>query len=104
MCRVRFVFLSLTNWKFICLTGILENSQLGFGVDRGFGIVGSVGNINGFLTGEWKGAGKKSVAWIIGGIVILMLGVSVLARGNYMYGEYKKSLKAETTETLQEVD
>jgi L-rhamnose-H+ transport protein len=77
-------------------------AAVGYAVFMSFAIV--VGNVNGFLTGEWKGAGKKSVAWIIGGIVILMLGVSVLARGNYMHGEYEKDLKAATTETLQKTD
>jgi len=77
-------------------------AAVGYAVFMSFAIM--VGNINGFLTGEWKGASKKSVAWIIGGIVILMLGVSVLARGNYMHGKYEEKLKESTTEILKKTD
>jgi hypothetical protein len=37
-----------------------------------------VGNVHGFRTGEWKGAGAKSIRWILAGIVVLILGVCVL--------------------------
>ncbi len=77
-------------------------ASIGYAVFMSFAIM--VGNVNGFLTGEWQGASKKSIAWIVGGIVVLMLGVSVLARGNYMHGEYEDSLKATTTKMLQEID
>jgi L-rhamnose-H+ transport protein len=43
-----------------------------------------VGNIHGFRTGEWKGASAQSVRWIVAGIVILVAGVSILAKGNAM--------------------
>jgi len=65
--------------------------SVGYAVFMSFAII--VGNINGFLTGEWKGACKKSGCWIVAGIVVLMLGVSVLSGGNYMHGKYKDSLK-----------
>ncbi|MHC4227299.1 MAG: L-rhamnose/proton symporter RhaT [Planctomycetota bacterium] len=58
-----------------------------------------VGNINGFLTKEWKGAGKQSVYWIITGIIILIVGVSILAKGNAMHGEYEKSRPASTEQS-----
>ena len=58
---------------------------VGYAVFMSFAII--VGNVNGFLTGEWKGASKQSVGWIVGGIVVLILGVSVLAKGNYMRGQ-----------------
>lgn len=73
-------------------------AAVGYAVFMSFAIV--VGNVNGFLTGEWKNASQKSVLWIVGGIVVLMLGVSMLARGNYMHGEYEKSLEAKATQTL----
>lgn len=63
---------------------------IGYAIFMSFAIM--VGNINGFLTGEWKGASKRSVNWIVAGIVVLMLGVSVLARGNNMHDKYEKSL------------
>jgi L-rhamnose-H+ transport protein len=37
-----------------------------------------VGNFHGFRTGEWRGAGRKSVCWILAGIIILIAGVCVL--------------------------
>jgi hypothetical protein len=43
-----------------------------------------VGNINGFLTGEWKGASKQSVNWILAGIAVLVVGVCILAKANTM--------------------
>jgi L-rhamnose-H+ transport protein len=43
-----------------------------------------VGNVHGFRTGEWKGASKQSVRWIMAGITILIAGVCVLAKGNAM--------------------
>ena len=43
-----------------------------------------VGNLHGFRTGEWKGAGRQSIRWIVAAIAILILGVCVLAKGNAM--------------------
>ncbi len=70
-------------------------SKLGpLGVDVGYAAFMSfaiiVGNINGFLTKEWKGAGKQSMYWIAAGIIILIIGVSILAKANFMQGEYEK--------------
>jgi hypothetical protein len=59
---------------------------VGYAAFMSFAII--VGNINGFLTKEWKGAGTRSVAWIAAGILVLVGGVSVLAKGNFMQGEY----------------
>jgi len=69
---------------------------VGYAVFMSFAII--VGNINGFLTGEWKGASGVSVRWIVAGILVLVIGVSILARGNYMQGEYQKKL-AESSQT-----
>jgi hypothetical protein len=62
---------------------------VGYAAFMSFAII--VGNINGFLTKEWKGAGKQSMYWIVAGIVVLIIGVSILAKGNFMQGEYEKS-------------
>jgi L-rhamnose-H+ transport protein len=61
---------------------------VGYAIFMSFAII--VGNINGFLTKEWKGASGQSIRWIATGILILVIGVSVLATGNYMQGEYQK--------------
>lgn len=74
--------------------------SLGYAVFMSFAIM--VGNINGFLTGEWKGASKQSVKWIVGGIVVLMLGVSVLAKGNYMHGMATAEAEAEVEQEAAE--
>lgn len=71
-------------------------AAVGYAVFMSFAIM--VGNINGFLTGEWQGASRRSVAWIVAGIVVLMLGVSLLAKGNYMHGEFLKAPLAVHTE------
>ncbi|KPK49504.1 MAG: hypothetical protein AMK72_04360 [Planctomycetes bacterium SM23_25] len=56
--------------------------SVGYAVFMSFAII--VGNVHGFLTGEWKGAGRRSVAWIIAGIAILIVGVCILGVGNAM--------------------
>ena len=63
-------------------------AAIAYPVFMSFAII--VGNINGFLTKEWKGASKQSIYWIAGGIIILIIGVSLLAKGNFMQGEYEK--------------
>lgn len=49
---------------------------IGYPVFMSFAII--VGNFHGFRTGEWRGAGRKSVGWILAGIIILIAGVCVL--------------------------
>jgi hypothetical protein len=66
---------------------------VGYAAFMSFAII--VGNINGFLTKEWKGASRQSMQWIAGGILILIIGVSLLAKANLMQGEYEKSKAAE---------
>ncbi len=56
--------------------------SVGYAVFMSFAII--VGNVNGFLTGEWKGASRKSINWIIGGIGVLIVGVCILAKANTM--------------------
>jgi hypothetical protein len=68
---------------------------VGYAVFMSFAII--VGNVNGFLTGEWKGASQQSRKWIAAGIAVLIIGVSVLATGNIM----KAGAPAET-EVLQD--
>jgi hypothetical protein len=58
---------------------------VGYAVFMSFAII--VGNVNGFLTREWKGASRRSLGWIAAGILVLVLGVSTLAAGNYLQGE-----------------
>lgn len=56
--------------------------SVGYAAFMSFAII--VGNIHGFRTGEWKGASRQSVAWIVAGIAILIVGVCILATGNQM--------------------
>jgi len=50
--------------------------SVGYTVFMAFAII--VGNMNGFLTGEWKNAGKKAVTWICIGIAILVVAICLL--------------------------
>jgi L-rhamnose-H+ transport protein len=60
------------------------------GVSAGYPVFMSlaiiVGNIHGFRTGEWKGASRESIAWIVVGIAILVAGVCLIAQGKAMGG------------------
>jgi len=56
--------------------------SVGYPVFMSFAIL--VGNVHGFRTGEWKGASRQSVAWILAGIALLIVGVSILAAGKSM--------------------
>ncbi len=58
------------------------------GTSVGFAILETgaimVANVNGILTKEWKGASKKSVTFLVISLSILILGVMIIAKGNYM--------------------
>lgn len=56
--------------------------SVGYASFMSFAII--VGNVHGFRTGEWKGASRQSVAWVLLGIAVLILGVCILASGNAM--------------------
>ena len=58
--------------------------SVGYPVFMSFAII--VGNIHGFRTGEWKGASRESIVWIVVGIAILIVGVCLIAQGNAMGG------------------
>jgi hypothetical protein len=73
---------------------------VGYAAFMSFAII--VGNINGFLTKEWKGASKQSMNWIAAGIIILIIGVSILAKGNFMQGEYGKRKAAPVESSLSD--
>ena len=55
---------------------------VGYPVFMSFAII--VGNFHGFRTGEWRGAGSKSVRWILVGIAILIAGVCVLGLAHWI--------------------
>jgi len=50
--------------------------SVGYTVFMAFSIM--IGNFNGFLTGEWKNAGKKALHWIYTGILLLVVAVCIL--------------------------
>jgi len=53
--------------------------SVGYTVFMAFAII--VGNLNGFLTGEWRNAGKPAVRWICAGIFVLVIAVCILGFG-----------------------
>ncbi|MCL2347840.1 MAG: hypothetical protein FWC50_06205 [Planctomycetaceae bacterium] len=53
--------------------------SVGYAVFMSFAII--VGNFNGFLTGEWRNAGRAAVRWIIAGIIVLVIAVCILGVG-----------------------
>ncbi len=55
---------------------------VGYPVFMAFAII--VGNVHGFRSGEWKGASRHSVVWIVAGIALLAIGVCILAAGKSM--------------------
>jgi len=56
--------------------------SVGYAVFMSFAIL--VGNFHGFRTGEWKGAGRDSICWLLMGVASLVLGVYILGVGNSM--------------------
>ena len=58
--------------------------SVGYPVFMSFAII--VGNVHGFRTGEWKGASRQSVVWIVVGIAILIVGVCLIAQGKAIGG------------------
>lgn len=70
--------------------------SVGYTVFMAFSII--VGNFTGFLTGEWKNAGKSAVRWIGVGIVLLVLAVGILGVSKGM-----DDGSAQPDETLAEV-
>ncbi|MHC4176709.1 MAG: L-rhamnose/proton symporter RhaT [Planctomycetota bacterium] len=52
---------------------------VGYPVFMSFAII--VGNVHGFSFGEWKGASRRSMVWIVVGIALLIIGVCILAKG-----------------------
>jgi L-rhamnose-H+ transport protein len=67
---------------------------VGYAAFMSFAII--VGNMNGFLTKEWQGASKQSVRWIVAGIGVLIVGVCLLATGNFKQGEAAKKTAVQT--------
>ncbi|MBL7134292.1 MAG: hypothetical protein ISS78_09360 [Phycisphaerae bacterium] len=58
------------------------STAVSYPVFMSFAII--VGNFHGFRTGEWRGAGSKSIRWILAGIAILIVGVCVLGLADSM--------------------
>lgn len=60
----------------------LLGTSVGWGIMQIMQIV--VGNLSGFLTGEWKLAGPKPVRLMIAGVAVLVAASVVMAYGNYI--------------------
>lgn len=56
--------------------------SVGYAVFMAFSII--VGNFTGFLSGEWRNAGRAAKSWISAGIVVLVIAVCILGLGKGM--------------------
>jgi L-rhamnose-H+ transport protein len=61
--------------------GVL-GASVGWGIMQVMQIV--VGNLNGFITGEWTTAGPKATRHMFAGIAILVVASALMALGNYV--------------------
>jgi L-rhamnose-H+ transport protein len=61
----------------------LLGTSIGWGIMQIMQIV--VGNLSGFLTGEWKQAGAKTVRLMLAGVAILVVASVIMAYGNYIH-------------------
>ncbi len=82
-----FIMACLHNGAILCF-GVGAENLGALGVSVGYAAFMSIaiimGNINGFLTHEWKGASRNSVNWIVAGIVVLIIGVCILGKAKSM--------------------
>jgi L-rhamnose-H+ transport protein len=60
----------------------LLGTSVGWGIMQIMQIV--VGNLSGFLTGEWKLAGGSAVRLMLAGVAVLVVASTVMAYGNYI--------------------
>ena len=60
----------------------LLGTSVGWGIMQIMQIV--VGNVSGFLTGEWRLAGARSVRWMLAGVAVLVVASTIMAYGNYI--------------------
>ena len=60
----------------------LLGTSVGWGIMQIMQIV--VGNVSGFLTGEWRLAGARSVRWMLAGVAVLVAASTIMAYGNYI--------------------
>jgi L-rhamnose-H+ transport protein len=64
------------------LGGLGVSVGVGYAVFMAFAII--VGNFNGFLTGEWRNAGRKATRLIFTGIIVLVIAVCTLGLGKHL--------------------
>jgi L-rhamnose-H+ transport protein len=65
----------------------LLGTSVGWGIMQIMQIV--VGNISGFLTGEWRYADRRAVRLMVAGIALLALASIVMAYGNYVQEQHQ---------------
>lgn len=80
------LIMAVTNWGVMIFYGWGAQLLGVLGPSVGFAILFSgmllVGNILGFITGEWKNTGRVSRFWIAACMFLLVLGIGVLGAGN----------------------
>lgn len=69
------IFFFGLGWLYLGELGV----AVGYPVFMSLAII--VGNAHGFRTGEWSGASRGSILWIVAGIALLIAGVCLLAQG-----------------------
>ena len=60
----------------------LLGTSVGWGIMQIMQIV--IGNVSGFLTGEWNKIEPSSVRWMLAGIGVLVVASTIMAYGNYI--------------------
>ena len=82
------LIMAVLNWSCVLLYGWGAQLLGTLGPSVGFAVLFAgmmlVGNLLGFMTGEWKGTAPKSRLCIAAGIACLVLGICVLGIGNAM--------------------
>jgi hypothetical protein len=68
-------FYGLGGWKLGAL-----GTSVGFAIFQSGSIL--IGNLAGYMTGEWKNAGTEARRWSYGGLLVLVCGIVVVSIGN----------------------
>jgi L-rhamnose-H+ transport protein len=88
-------------WPIILLMGVMYSGSVAmWGMSSSHAMLGTLGpsvgwalfigglvvssNLGGLVTGEWIGAGRKSLGWMASGVTLMVLAVVLVGYGNYL--------------------